>query len=83
MIIVAIIMFIACSCNNTPQASDRVPNVIIIYTSNKAPITANDSLFLVNIDDNPDEMTNLANEHPEKVKELIVEYNKWYKKSIN
>ena len=52
-------------------------------TSNKAPITANDSLFLVNMDDHPDEMTNLVNEHPEKVKELIVEYNKWYKKSIN
>jgi len=52
-------------------------------TSNKAPITANDSLFLVNIEDHPDEMTNLANEHPEKVKELIVEYNKWYDKSIN
>ncbi len=46
--------------------------------SNKAPITANDSLFLVNIHDHPDEMTNLANEYPEKVKELILEYDAWY-----
>ncbi|WP_411030530.1 sulfatase-like hydrolase/transferase [Spongiimicrobium sp. 3-5] len=52
-------------------------------TSNKAPITENDSLFLVNVLANPDEMTNLSNTYPEKVKELILEYNTWYKKSSN
>jgi len=45
--------------------------------SNKAPITESDSLFLVNILDNPDELTNLANEYPEKVKELTEEYHDW------
>ncbi|MFT5886346.1 MAG: arylsulfatase A [Arcticibacterium sp.] len=45
--------------------------------SNKAPLTEGDSLFLVNILDNPDELTNLANEYPEKVQELTEEYHNW------
>ena len=48
--------------------------------SKKAPIEKKDSLFLVNIHDNPDELVNMANEYPDKVKELIQEYNDWYKK---
>lgn len=48
--------------------------------SHKATITKKDSLFLVNIKNHPDEIKNLANQHPEKVKELITEYNKWFKK---
>ena len=46
--------------------------------TNKAPITAKDSLFLVNIQDHPDELENLATENPEKVKELTREFNMWY-----
>ena len=49
--------------------------------ANKAPITAEDSLFLVNIHDNPDELKNSAKDYPEKVKELTHEFNRWYKKS--
>jgi len=48
--------------------------------SKKAPIEKKDSLFLVNIHDNPDELVNMANEYPDKVEELIQEYNDWYKK---
>ncbi len=51
--------------------------------SNKAPITKSDSLFLVNIHDNPDELENFANQYPKKVEELIVEYNEWHKKHSN
>ncbi len=46
--------------------------------TNKARIGASDSLFLVNIMDNPNELKNLASEHPEKVKELTLEYHNWY-----
>ncbi|WP_242086464.1 sulfatase-like hydrolase/transferase [Aestuariivivens sediminis] len=50
-----------------------------IDPSHKAPITAKDSLFLVNIQDDPSELTNLAYKHPEKVKELTQEYTRWKK----
>ena len=36
-----------------------------------------DSLFLVNLNNDPGETNNLAKEYPEKVKELKVQYYKW------
>lgn len=51
-----------------------------IDPTNKSPITENDSLFLVNIKDNPRELENFAIQHPEKVKELIQEYKDWHSK---
>jgi arylsulfatase A-like enzyme len=48
--------------------------------SRKAPITENDSLFLVNIQSNPGELENLAGKFPEKVTELIQVYTDWYTK---
>ncbi|MFY0626775.1 MAG: sulfatase-like hydrolase/transferase [Reichenbachiella sp.] len=46
----------------------------------KAPIMKKDSLFLVNIQDHPDELVNVANANPEKIEELIKEYQDWYGK---
>lgn len=40
-----------------------------------------DLLFLVNLKDDPGEMTNLVNEYPEKVKELNLQFEKWLKKN--
>jgi arylsulfatase A len=40
-----------------------------IDPSDKAPISPGDSLFLVNIHDHPDELENLANNFPGKVKD--------------
>lgn len=40
---------------------------------------AKDSLFLVNLDNDPGEQTNLVNEYPDKVKELEAEYAVWLK----
>lgn len=48
--------------------------------SNKAPITESDSLFLVNIKDDPGELTNKTFAHPKKVKELTQEYSSWREK---
>lgn len=39
-------------------------------TSNKAPITKDDKFFLVNLDEDISEMTNIAPEHPEMVARL-------------
>lgn len=36
-----------------------------------------DSLFLVNLEDDPGEKVNLARKHPEKVKALKAQYQKW------
>jgi len=49
-----------------------------IDPSDKAPIAKKDSLFLVNIQNHPDEMVNVADKYPEKVEELIREFNTWY-----
>ncbi|MGQ8338767.1 sulfatase family protein [Sunxiuqinia sp. A32] len=38
---------------------------------------AKDSLFLVNLTEDPGEMTNQVNQFPEKVKELKAQYEKW------
>jgi len=40
-----------------------------------------DSLFLVNLKNDPGEMNNLAEENPEKVKELINLYEKWLERN--
>jgi hypothetical protein len=36
-----------------------------------------DSIFLANLKEDPGEMTNLANEYPEKVEELKLQFEKW------
>lgn len=40
----------------------------------------NDSLFLVNLKNDPGEMTNVASEQPEKVKELQAQFEEWLKR---
>lgn len=45
--------------------------------TNKAPITEEDKLFLVNLEDDPGEMKNLAKKYPEKVSELEQQYGEW------
>lgn len=50
-------------------------------TSNKGVLTEKDSLFLVNLDEDPGEMTNLAEKFPDKVKELKQQYDEWLVKS--
>jgi len=51
--------------------------------SQKAPVTSIDSYYLVNLKDDQSEKINLADKHPEKVKELVQSYNDWYKKTNN
>ncbi|MBX2843244.1 MAG: sulfatase-like hydrolase/transferase [Flammeovirgaceae bacterium] len=46
--------------------------------SHKTVLAENDSLFLVNIKIHPEELENQAEQHPEKVKELMAEYELWY-----
>lgn len=40
-----------------------------------------DNLFLVNLQDDPGEQTNLVNKYPEKVKELLKQYENWVEKN--
>lgn len=46
-------------------------------TSNKAPLTAADAFFLVNLEEDPTEMTNVANQHPETVQQLKKLHDNW------
>ena len=46
-------------------------------TSNKAQITKDDSLFLVNLAEDKTEMTNLAKQHPDIVKQLTELHQAW------
>jgi len=46
-------------------------------TSNKAPLTADDKLFLANLSDDPTEMKNYAKEHPEIVAALFKLHQQW------
>lgn len=46
-------------------------------TSNRAPVTAQDRRFLVNLSDSVHELTNLASQHPEIVKELEQLHDNW------
>ncbi len=50
-----------------------------IDPSKKGVLGKKDFLFLVNINENPDELLNVADKYPEKVEELIKEFNDWYK----
>lgn len=45
--------------------------------TNKAPITDEDLLFLVDLEADPGEMKNLAKQFPQKVQELENQYNEW------
>ncbi len=51
-----------------------------IDPSQKDPLPESDSFFLVNIQDNPRERENMASQFPEKVEELMQEYEEWYGK---
>ena len=46
-------------------------------TSNKAPITATDSLFLTNLTEDPSELKNMAKTNPELVAELLKLHQQW------
>ena len=46
---------------------------------NPESIQSSDSLFLSNVKDDPGEKTNFAKQYPEKVRELVLEYEKWRK----
>jgi arylsulfatase A len=46
-------------------------------TSNKAPITKDDTLFLTNLADDPSEMKNVASKHPEIVERMIKLHDRW------
>ncbi len=46
-------------------------------TSNKAKITKDDQLFLVNLNEDISEMNNIAKQHPEKVQKLKTLHEKW------
>jgi len=48
--------------------------------SKKAPMEKKDSIFLVNVTQNPEEMVNVADQYPDKVKELTKDYYDWYNK---
>lgn len=45
--------------------------------SNKAPLTDKDTLFLVDLEADPGEMTNLAAQYPDKVNELKAQFEAW------
>lgn len=45
--------------------------------SNKEPLTAEDKLFLVDLEADPGEMTNLASQYPDKVNELKAQFEVW------
>ena len=45
--------------------------------SAKAPLGANDKLFLVDLENDPGELTNLASRYPQKVETLKQSYLTW------
>lgn len=47
--------------------------------TNRAPLNPEDSVFLVNLENDPEELNNLAVDEPQKVAELEEEYKSWYK----
>lgn len=47
--------------------------------SNKAELTKDDALFLVDLESDPSEMKNIANIYPDKVDELKKQYQDWQK----
>ena len=47
--------------------------------SNQAPLTEEDKRFLVNLETDPGEQTNLAEQYPEKVIELENQFQEWVK----
>ena len=46
-------------------------------TSDKAPLTDSDQLFLVNLDEDPEEMKNISQEHPDIIQNLEQLHVKW------
>ena len=48
-----------------------------VDNSNKAKLTEEDKLFLVDLEMDPGEMTNLAKKNPKKVEELKKQYESW------
>jgi arylsulfatase A len=51
--------------------------------TNKAPLTDDDKIFLVNLETDPGEMTNLAKKYPEKVKQLESQFQLWLEGNKN
>jgi len=54
-----------------------------VNKSGKAPLTAEDRLSLVNLEQNPGELNNLAAEHPERVAPLQSRYEARRKRPKN
>ena len=51
--------------------------------TNKAPLTDDDKIFLVNLETDTGEMTNLAKKYPEKVKQLESQFQLWLEGNKN
>lgn len=51
-------------------------------TSNKAPLTTKDKLFLTNLKENVNEMVNLAEKHPDVTQRLKKLHDEWAAKNV-
>jgi hypothetical protein len=54
-----------------------------VDTSNKGTLTDADNLFLVDLEADPAESTNVAASHPDIVNDLTLQYQKWQKNYKN
>lgn len=52
-----------------------------VDNTNNTPLTEKDSLFLVNLKNDPGEMINVASKYPEKVKELNSQFKQWMERN--
>ncbi len=52
-----------------------------IDPTQKTQVETVNSYFLINLESNPNELVNVAKEYPDKVEELVNEYNNWYEKN--
>lgn len=50
--------------------------------TNKYPLTERDSVYLVNLMEDPEEANNLAYDMPDKVEELKAVYASWYQRTL-
>ena len=46
-------------------------------TSDRAPLNDSDQLFLINLDEDPEEMENIAEQHPDIIQSLEQLHLKW------
>jgi hypothetical protein len=54
-----------------------------VDTSNKGTLNDTDILFLVDLEADPSESTNIATSHPDIVNELKTQYQNWEKTNKN